>query len=606
MKSRDLTTIAALRLLARLLRGAFGWLALIAAGNLLAALGEGTSMALLALAAQTLIAADPPAAAGIVELAHHLPGVHQPFLVLLLCAVAAQAVRSGAQFLAQASAARLHAQADGIVHCQLYRQFHEVSFAQFNRFSLGELAALLNQAPTVGRMLQQANVLMCQALAAAALVSCLVWLSWPMTLAALVALALLAAGLRRVMRHVRQQSARFVEAHVQLTHRSLEFLRGMRLLRSMAREDYSQQIVRHAAAEAVAAQRRGLTWQASVTPIMEGAAVGGIALFLLAGHSMLGADGGALPRLLVFLAVLHRLLPRVTNIHTAGAKLAADWPILRRIAGMLRRDDKEYTRCGARRFEGLRHGIEFCRVTLQYVAGERPALANVSFCIPRGGTVALVGPSGGGKSSILDLLLRLYDPTAGCILVDGVDLAEFELGSWRRRLGIVSQDAAAFQLSVRENIALGRTEVTEQAIAQAAQAAGAHAFIRELHAGYDTLVGDRGERLSGGQRQRLAIARALASQPEILLLDEATSHLDARAESVITRSLAQNAGRTLVIAAHRLATVVHADEILVFEGGRIVERGSHEELLGAGGVYAQLWWRQREESPWAAGAMRDL
>ena len=227
-----------------------------------------------------------------------------------------------------------------------------------------------------------------------------------------------------------------------------------------------------------------------------------------------------------------------------------------------------------------------------------PAIRGVSLDVAAGETIALVGPSGSGKTTLCNLVARFYDPQQGRIELDGVDLKRIDVGSYRRLLGIVEQDVFLFDGTVAENIAYARRDATPDEIRDAAAAANAAGFIEELERGYDTLVGERGVRLSGGQKQRLAIARALLADPAILILDEATSNLDTESERLIQRSLARlMQGRTSFVIAHRLSTIRHASRIAVLEAGRIVEVGTHDELLADGGRYAQLLRLQLSDTP---------
>jgi subfamily B ATP-binding cassette protein MsbA len=236
--------------------------------------------------------------------------------------------------------------------------------------------------------------------------------------------------------------------------------------------------------------------------------------------------------------------------------------------------------------------VRYVSVELQFPGTERNAVGPLDLEIAAGETVALVGPSGGGKTSIANLLPRLYLPTKGQIFVDGVELRDWPLSELRRQIAFVGQDVVLFNDSVTANIAYG-ADVDEAAVRAAAEAAGALRFVEALPQGFDTLVGENGVRLSGGQRQRLAIARALLEDPRILILDEATSALDTETERQIQKALDQlRTGRTTLIIAHRLSTVENADRILVLSDGQIVEQGAHAELVRLGGLYASLYESQ--------------
>ncbi len=574
--------------------------------NLTAALFESSTIGILVLALEVLAgdasaasaAALPAVGPWLAELGGRF-GQDGLFLVLVGLAVATQLGVSGLEFSSRAATARLQAEVEGDLRSRIFRQLMSMSYGQVMRHRVGELAAYNDHVNYVGHVIQLLNLIAAQLIMMVAYLAILLWLSWPLTIGALAAALVLSAALRRIIRRIRELGRRFTQAGISLSARTVEFLRGIRLVRTFGREELAIRLVEDAIYDGVEHRRRGLTWNAAIGPLADALTVLGVGVFLVGGYLFL-YDGrpAALPRLIGFLFVLYRLLPRIKFVNDRLGHVNSHWEFVRRVEAVLRTDDKELEKEGGRPFPGLARGVEYRSVSLRYVDASDWALRDVSFSLPRGAVVGLVGESGAGKSSVADLLLGLYRPTAGTIEVDGVDLQEIDWSDWRRHLGIVSQEAFIFHASARENIAFGRFDAGAEEVEAAARAADAHEFITRLAEGYDTILGDQGYRLSAGQRQRIALARAILRDPEILVLDEATSQLDSRSEREIQRSLARIGGeRTVLIIAHRLSTLVGADQILVLEGGRLVERGRHDELLAAGGRYAELWRLQSLEEP---------
>jgi ATP-binding cassette subfamily B protein len=290
------------------------------------------------------------------------------------------------------------------------------------------------------------------------------------------------------------------------------------------------------------------------------------------------------------------LLTPVWNIVNTFSELQRSLAATERVFEVLAAATDKPDRPDARDAPRVVAEIRFDGVEFEYREG-RPVVRGLDVAVPGGSVVALVGRSGAGKTTVTVLVARFHDPTRGRILVNGCDIRDFRLRSYRDLLALVQQDVFLFDGSVRDNIAYGRPDATAAEVEDAARRANAHEFVAKLPDGYRTLVGERGVKLSGGQQQRLAIARAILASPQILILDEATSNLDTESEQLIQAAMATLlAGRTTFVIAHRLSTVRRADLILLMDDGRVVERGTHDELMAAGGVYAGMVARQSAAS----------
>jgi ATP-binding cassette subfamily B protein len=306
--------------------------------------------------------------------------------------------------------------------------------------------------------------------------------------------------------------------------------------------------------------------------------------------------------IIAFVAYLANLYRPITQLASVYVEVQGAMAVFARIFEYLDLEPEVRSQPGARALPPVRGRVVFEQVSFSY-DGETRALDEVSLVAEPGQLVALVGPSGAGKTTATYLVPRFYDPDGGRITIDGHDLREVELGSLRAQIGMVTQETFLFHASIRENLLYARPEATQEELVEAARGAHIHEFIEGLPQGYDTLVGERGFRLSGGEKQRLSIARAILKNPRILILDEATSSLDSASEAAIQAALAPlMKGRTSLVIAHRLSTVLSADRILVFDQGRLVEQGTHAELSGRGGLYARLCAQQfRSRTGPAAG-----
>jgi ATP-binding cassette subfamily B protein len=323
-------------------------------------------------------------------------------------------------------------------------------------------------------------------------------------------------------------------------------------------------------------------------------------LFSLVGPALIYWWGGrqvidgtlTIGTVVAFVAYLTRLYGPVSSLATVYVDVQAAVALFERIFEYLDTESDVKDAPNAVNVAQVKGDIQFENVSFEYVPSRR-ALDDVSFTVEAGQLAALVGPSGAGKTTISNMLPRLYDPTAGTVWLDGHDLRHVSLDSLRSQMGIVTQETFLFHSTIKENLLYGQPDATDDEVVEACKAAQLHEFVAGLPEGYDTVVGERGYRLSGGEKQRLAIARVILKDPRILVLDEATSHLDSLSESLIRAALESLFDdRTSVVIAHRLSTVLRADMILVMERGRLVEHGTHQELLSSGGLYARIYEEQ--------------
>jgi ATP-binding cassette, subfamily B, bacterial MsbA len=407
--------------------------------------------------------------------------------------------------------------------------------------------------------------------------------------------------IRRLRRHARARA----QERAEITATATERIGAVRLIRSYGEEE------REAARFASLADRyrkrvirtqRFSSLTSPLTEVFSGFLVI-VIIWAATRPELLGMSTALAPEaIIVFLMAALRLTSPLKTISSFPAVMAVAMASAERVFAILDQPSTEVDRPGEGEARFARD-IVYDNVSFSYEDGD-PVLSEVSLTLPKGRVVALVGPSGAGKTTLADLLPRFYDPTGGRILMDGVPLTRITRRSLRALMGVVSQDTVLLNDTVHANIAYGSPGATREQIEAAAEAANAAAFVAQLPKGYDTLLGERGTRLSGGQRQRIAIARALLRDSPILILDEATSALDTESERLVQQAIDRlMRERTVLVIAHRLATVRDADEIVVLDAGRVVQRGTHEELFRAGGLYRRLYDLQfrDEESTLTAG-----
>ena len=423
-------------------------------------------------------------------------------------------------------------------------------------------------------------------------------LSWKLSIVSLVVVPLAIGALQPVLRKLRKGYRRLGNDQGELTSLVQEVVSGVRLIKSYGAEPIEEQrFVRQNASFARGYIRIGRLSLLS-SPVTETLGTfTAVAVLWYGAQLVLVEKSLDSSELIVFLVWVMRLLQPLKQLSQVQPAAQQSLASAERVFEVLDAPTETATDRGTISAPVFADAIAFEQVSFAY-EDDPPALRDVSFRAGKGEVIALVGASGAGKSTLVDLLPRFIEPTGGRITMDGVDLREIRLEDLRALTGIVSQDTVLFNDTVRANVAFGRVNATQAQLDAAAQAANAHLFIEALPQGWDTNLGERGTRLSGGQRQRLAIARALLSDPPILILDEATSALDAESERLVQEAIDRLLkGRTVFVIAHRLSTIQHADRILVFDQGQLVEEGTHVALLGAGGAYARLHALQFDRRP---------
>ncbi|MCW5749986.1 MAG: glucan ABC transporter ATP-binding protein/ permease [Alphaproteobacteria bacterium] len=413
-------------------------------------------------------------------------------------------------------------------------------------------------------------------------------LNWRLAIL-LVGLLFVFAGLSAiVVRRTEEAQSDVQRSHSELAERVGDALGNINLIQSFVRLALEVQQLGQLIDRVLRAQYPVLTWWAVVTVLSHAAStLTVISIFLLGTWLFLGGQA-SVGDIVTFMGFATLLIGRLEQAMAFAARLFFQMPSLAEFFGVLDTRSSVVEKPNALNLGRVAGEVEFRNVGLSYGSGKR-ALADVSFHVPAGRIVALVGPTGAGKSSAMALLHRLWDPQEGSIRIDGIDIRDVSLESLRRNIGIVFQDSPMFYRTIAENLRVGRPDATDEDLAAAARQAEAHEFIMSHPDGYNALVGERGRSLSGGERQRLAIARALLKDPPILILDEATSALDTVTEARVQVALGRlMRGRTTFVIAHRLSTVRHADLVLVMDGGRIVEQGSSQELAQKGGKFSEL------------------
>ena len=499
-------------------------------------------------------------------------------------------LKTGAYFLSSASVIPIRTGVVRDIRNQLYRKITSLPLGFFSEERKGDIIARMSGdvQEIESSIMSSLDMLFKNPILILFYFSTLVIISWQLTLFTLLFVPLMGWVMGRVGRKLKQKSIKAQGLWSDTMSQVEETLGGLRIIKAFCAEEKMNRRFDRINSEYRDNILRVNTRQQMAHPMSEFLGTLMIVIVLwFGGMLVLGGKGLSGPTFIYYMVILYSIINPLKEFSKAGYNIPKGLASMERVDKILRAENDIREKPQPVHVSDFRHSIEFRDVSFRY--GEKWVLRHVSLTIEKGKTVAIVGQSGGGKSTMVDLIPRYYDVQEGEVLIDGINVKDMAIHDLRQLIGNVNQEAILFNDSFRNNIAFGVDNATQQQIEAAARIANAHDFITESEHCYDTNIGDRGSRLSGGQRQRVSIARAILKNPPILILDEATSALDTESERLVQQALEHlMKTRTTVAIAHRLSTIRNADEICVMHEGQIVERGTHEELLALNGYYKKL------------------
>lgn len=512
------------------------------------------------------------------------------FILSITAAVVVQILKSGFNLISQVLSVMINSEIQVHLQNKIYAQILNFTFSCASRYKVGELIEYAKTpSTTVHTVLDNFNKSIVAIFNILALVVMMFILSPVLTSLVILIFGFLGILQKYIVKLLTQHSYRFSEYLNDFSRNIVQTLHGLRAIFIFDRQ---KEVLNKTSLllDKIARINKHMTLLTNAIPFVnEISGISIVGVFLVLGN-MFGGANGSLPILLTFVTIAYRLNGKIQQFITSIGAIAHLWGHVDRINEILSPKNKEFAPSGGKEIKDFRYSIKLQNISLFYSERSVPAINHLNCDIKKGNVTAFVGLSGAGKSSVLDLLLRLYEPTEGVISIDGKPISQFNIGSWRHLFGVVSQDIFIFNDTIEDNIRFGKQHLSEEQIIKYAKLAGADEFISKLPQNYQTVVGERGYRLSGGERQRLSLARALVRNPQILILDEATSNLDSKSEFLIKKALFElQKEKTLIIVAHRLSTIMHADKIIVMEQGSIKESGTHQQLINDKGLYASLW-----------------
>ena len=488
------------------------------------------------------------------------------------------------------------------IRSEVFRKLQRLSMSFYDKNKTGTIMSYVTNDVNAlqGAMVDNTIELVTEGIILIGSVCAMIYLDWKLTLFTILTFPVVLYFMNYFGKKIRRSGGQIQEATADITSVLQESVSSARVVKSFVREQYEIERFERENEANLKANLKNAKYMATLTPTIEFVAALGVTLILWYGGNNVIAGETTAGSLVAFLAYAVNISNPIKRITRVSGNIQKALAAAQRVFDVLDLREEVRDLPDAKALPAVTGNVSFEHVTFSYNTGDE-ILHDLSFTAKPGQAIGLVGPSGAGKSTVASLLPRFYDCDAGTIRIDGTDIRHVTLDSLRNQVGIVPQETILFNGSVYDNILYGRLDATKEEIEAAAKAANAHDFIMELPEGYNTMLGDRGMNISGGQRQRIAIARAILKDPRILILDEATSALDTESERVVQEALNRlMVGRTSIIIAHRLSTIKNADRILVLDKGKLVEDGTHEELMAKNGLYAHLYQIQyrtnKEES----------
>jgi ABC-type multidrug transport system fused ATPase/permease subunit len=487
---------------------------------------------------------------------------------------------------------------------RIYEHLHRLSLRYYDHAKIGALVSTItSDVATIQDFASSSTLdIVIDLLTIVFMVGLMLWMDWDFTLIAVAFAPVLLIFIFHFKTAVKEATRAVRKRQSDVLSIVQHGLGSIRVTKAFGRQDIEVAHLEAASHATVVAALRARKIKSLMSPVVNIVVAICTAIVLWKGTSLIVAGAMTAGALTVYLAYLKKFFKPVKDLASMTSTVAQTTVALERIQAILSADDVIEERAGAIDPGRVRGAISFDRVSFGYDK-DSPVLHEVSFDIKPGQVVGIVGPTGSGKSTVLSLLSRFYDPALGRVMIDGIDISDYRIAALRSQIGFVLQDTLLLHGTIRENIAYGRPEATEEEVVAAARIANADEFISRMPLGYDTMVGERGNTLSGGQRQRIAIARAVIRNSPILVLDEPTAALDAESEHLVIEALRRlMKGRTVIMIAHRLGTLTDADKIIVLKDGVMAEEGTHAALIARGGVFAELHRFQYQTAPQIADA----